>query len=122
MKFEIIIAELSPEDGRACLYYVARYVKMANKFFEYEKDVFEDDGHNVPTAKIRELTYRVVKEIEAELGLQAEEFNDDTVIQLLDRITDLETNLSSDLSDSELERGATLAAEMLPPSRSETSE
>lgn len=49
--------------------------------------------------------------------MRTERFDVETVIRLLDEITSLEASLSSDLSDAELERGASLAADMLPPTR-----
>ena len=105
----------SPEDARTCLYYAARYIKQAENFNNYEKDIFEDDGRNAPSVPVRTLTLRLIKAIETREGMPAERFDDQTVIRLLDEITSLEASLSPELSDAELARGASLAADMLPP-------
>jgi hypothetical protein len=110
-----ILEPLSPEDARSVLYYIARYIKQAESFDDYEKDIFEDEQHNAPSGLVREMTRRLIEAIEARENMRAQEFNDKTVIRLLDEITSLETRLSPELSEAELERGASLAAAMLPP-------
>ena len=87
----------SREDARSCLYYTARYIKQAENFDRYEKDIFEDEEHNLPSALVHEMTLQLIKAIEEK------------------EITSKEASLSPELSDAEIERGALLAAEMLPP-------
>ena len=115
MNIKKIIEGISIEDARSCLYYAARYIKQADNFDEYKKDVFEDEEHNIPSTQVREITLRLIEAIEASEGMAAEQFDDETVIRLLDEITALEAGLSPELSDVEIARGASLAAEMLPP-------
>jgi len=110
-----ILEGCSLEDARSCLYYASRYVKQAEHFESYEKDIFEEEEHNVPSARVRELTLRIIDEIEAREGRPATQFDDETVIRLLDEITSIEASLSPEFSDLELARGKSLAAEMLPP-------
>ncbi|HCO54424.1 MAG TPA: hypothetical protein DIT93_05340 [Pelagibacterium sp.] len=105
----------SREDARSCLYYTARYIKQAENFDRYEKDIFEDEEHNLPSALVHEMTLQLIKAIEEKEGTSAAQFDDETVIRLLDEITSIEASLSPELSDAEIERGALLAAEMLPP-------
>lgn len=117
MTISQILESLSSEDARSSLYYTARYIKQAESFDRYEKDIFEDEQHNAPSELVRESTLRLIEAIETSEGVHAEQFDDEAVVRLLDVITSLEASLSSDLSDAELERGASLAANMLPPTR-----
>ncbi|NHF74746.1 hypothetical protein [Paracoccus xiamenensis] len=110
-----ILVNSSPEDARSSLYYAARYIKQAGSFDSYEKDIFEDEQHNAPSDLVRKLTLRLIEAIELSEGKSAGQFDDETVIRLLDEITSLEASIPSDLSDAELERGVSLAAGMLPP-------
>ncbi len=109
------LQSLNPEDARSVLYYIARYIKQAESFSNYEKDIFEDEQHNAPSGLVRKTTIRLIEEIEAREGMRAQQFNGETVIRLLDEITSLETSLSAELSEAELERGASLAEAMVPP-------
>ncbi|MFS8182245.1 hypothetical protein ACMG4P_11915 [Pseudovibrio denitrificans] len=115
MQITSIIDSYSPEIARSSLYYAARYIKQAENVDKYEKDIFEDGTKNLPTKEVRDLTLKVVAVIEEREGMKAPDFDDATVIRLLDEITDLESALSPELSDVERQHAAAIAAGMLPP-------
>lgn len=116
MQITSIIENCSREVARSSLYYAARYIKQADNAGKYEKDIFEDEARNLPSDEVRDLTLRVISAIEEREGKRAAEFDDETVIRLLDEITGLEAALSPELSRDERERAAALAAGMQPPS------
>lgn len=115
MAVESLIAGLSPEDARSSLYYAGRYIKQAEYFEEYSKDIFDDDERSVPSKLVQEVTMKIIRAIEAREGSSATNFDRVTVIRILDEITLIEANLPSDLSEDELMHGASLAADMSPP-------
>jgi hypothetical protein len=115
MYFAHALQSASPEDARSCLYYTARYVKQAANFHKYQKDVFEDEERDAPSNKIRDLTLQIIKAIELQEGMPAEQFSSEIIIRLLDEITSFEAELSPELSEIELARGLSLAADMTPP-------
>lgn len=109
-----ILETCTPEEIRACLYYAARHFKQANSE-DYDKDIFEDEEQNLPSEFIIKKTIEYIKEIEAREGMPAKDFDEGTFIRLMNEITLIESNLSIDLTDEEVSRGAKLAAEMAPP-------
>ena len=115
MDIQQILQVDSPEDIRSCLYYAARYFKQAESFENYKKDIFQDEGQNAPPIFIVEATLRLIEAVEGREGVTAEHFDDETFMRLMNEITSLEASLSTDLTEDEIARGATLAAEMIVP-------
>ena len=115
MKITEIIESCSPEVARSSLYYAARYIKQAANFEKYEKDIFDDEAHNLPTQQVRNTTLKIVAAIEDLEGSKAAYFNDQTIIRVLDEITDAEAALVPEFSEDEKNRLERLAAEMYPP-------
>lgn len=115
MKIWEVLDRVSLEDARACLYYAGRYIKQADHFNKYKKDVFEEEGRSTVTDQVRDLTLRLVGEIEAREGRSADVFDDETVIRLLDEISSVEDGLVPELTEAESARARALSIQMVPP-------
>lgn len=115
MRISKMLEDCPPEDARACLYFTGRYIKQAKHFEHYEKDVFEEDEINSPSDQVRKLTLHLIGAIERREGRPATQFDDDTIIRLLDEITSMEAGLAPEFSAEEIAQGYRLAAQMLPP-------
>lgn len=113
-----VLSGCSPPEARSAVYYAGRYIKQAKSFAKYSKDIFEDESRSRPSDHVRNLTMRLIRAIESDEGTVATSFDSDTVIRLLDELTEFEAGLSDDLSDDELVRGAAIAAGMTVPTTS----
>jgi len=115
MNIANIISDCSPEDARSCLYYASRYIKQAESYNEYSKDIFEDEERSAPSARVRDTTMQFIRAVEAREGSSAADFDDDTFMRIMKEIATIEADLPSDLSQEELERGVLLASDMTTP-------
>ncbi len=115
MNIRPAIANASIADARAALYYASRYVKQASDFDEDGKDVFEDGLDAAPSQFVLELTWCVVRMLEADVGNKAVSFSDDAVVRSLDHLTAVERELDPVLSDDLIARAQELIDSMESP-------
>jgi undecaprenyl pyrophosphate synthase len=87
--------------ARAALYYLGRYVKQAEYFEEYGKDIFEDEERSAPNEEVKNLARSMIIALEDREGALASKFSDGVAIRILDEITALEEDLGPEMSDEE---------------------
>ena len=91
------------EEARSAFYYLSRYLKQAEYYSTYEKDIFEDDDRSKPSAAAKELMQKILKYIEVTQGKNAAEFSTDEYLHWMQIIDDVETALEPELTEDELE-------------------
>lgn len=94
-----IIAEYEPSKARAALYYVSRYVKQAEYFDKYKKDIFDDVEESAPTEETWKLSVRMIEAIEEEEDAKVADLPDQRASELLDGLIALEDELVPELSE-----------------------
>ncbi|WET03849.1 hypothetical protein [Flavobacterium sp. YJ01] len=90
---EDIIKELSIPDTRSSFYYLGRYLKQAEYFADYEKDIFVDEEESAPNEIVKSTTLKMINFIEKEANKKASEFTDEEYIYWTDIINEIEGNL-----------------------------
>jgi hypothetical protein len=96
-----LVKGLEAADVRAAIYYASRYIKQAENFDKYSKDIFEDEKRSAPNPTVRRLALNIIEAIEADEGMKAANLNFDRVVEVLDHITSFERDLLTS-SDAEL--------------------
>ena len=109
-----LVEGIEVADVRAAVYYVSRYIKQADTFDEYSKDIFEDEERSTPNQPVRRLAVDIIKAIEAHERMKAAGINFERVVEILDELTAFERDLIS-VSDAELAAAAEFTASMRPP-------
>ena len=97
------------------IYYVGRYIKQADHLSEFEKDIFEDDERSEPTQEVKDLALAIVAAIEAEVGMPAADFDDSTLIDVMDQLAEAEAALTNDLTPDQLKEVEDIIDQMRPP-------
>lgn len=105
----------SEEDARSVIYFAMRYIKQAEHFDKYSKDIFDDAPFTDVSKFVKDKTQECIDQIEKEYGISASEFGDDIVVEILDFMTGLESSLSSDLSQEEIDSASKIAASLTTP-------
>ena len=80
-------------EKRSSLYYLGRYLKQAESFIDYQKDIFEDDEESEPSEEVKNLTINLINVIEKITEKKASEFSDFEYLQWMERIAEIEDNL-----------------------------
>lgn len=106
-------------DARSAIYYASRYIKQAQRFNEYGKDIFEEEARSAPSEVVRRLSLDIVAAIEAHEGVKAADLGHERIFSLLNHLTSLERTLGLDFSEDELAAAARFAASISPPSTTE---
>lgn len=117
--FEIIEKhELS--EARSAFYYLSRYLKQAEHYDEYEKDLFVDDFYSAPSEIEKKLTLELIKVIEDASGKRASELTDKEYADWMNVINEIESSLDPAPSTSVIESAeATLANISSPKAKSD---
>jgi hypothetical protein len=110
-----VIAGVDTADARSALYYVSRYIKQAEYFKRYAKDIFEDEQRSSPNDTVRELANEIISRIQSNEGMKAEFFSYDRIVVLLEEISACESELGPNFSEAELAAAAEFAARMGDP-------
>ena len=97
-----ILKDYSIAEKRSSLYYLGRYIKQAEAFEEYKKDIFEDDPNSIPSEAIKTLTLNMIEIIELSAKKKASQFNDDEYIYWMDRIAEIEDSIDPEPSDEQM--------------------
>lgn len=87
---------------RESLYYLGRYIKQAENFERYSKDIFEDAQNSEPSEIAKDLTRELIAFIEKEENKLAKNFTNDEVLYWLDHINEIEENLDPESSESSI--------------------
>lgn len=103
-------------EARSAFYYLGRYLKQADHYDEYEKDLFVDDFYSAPSEREKGLTLKLIKVIEKEVGKKASDFTGDEYIYWMDIIDDIESNLDPAPSQSVLESAEDALSKITYPS------
>lgn len=114
-EIKLLIANSSVGDARSALYYVGRYLKIAPKIDEYEKDFFEEENKSAPSEFVRGLAWKIIHFIEDAAGQTANEFDDQTFIVWIDRVTSVERDLDPELTGEAIERAMQILETMKEP-------
>lgn len=88
-----LIDGFSIAEKRSSLYYLGRYIKQAEIFVNYEKDIFEDGINSLPSDAVKSLTIKMIVSIEQTSKKKAAEFDDDEYQYWMDQITEVEETL-----------------------------
>lgn len=95
----LIIAE-----QRSVLYYATRYIKQAETYENYKKDLFEDGLESQPSDKIKLITLEMIELIEIIAGKKASEFSEQEFYYWMDKIAELEDSLDKELDSEKLQK------------------
>lgn len=105
----------TPEDVLGALYYAARYIKQADHLSRYEKDIFDDDERSTPTDKVKQLTWEIVKWVEAQEGMVSGKFDTQTLIRVFALLEDIGSRFETNLSEEELRDAEAAMASLIIP-------
>jgi hypothetical protein len=97
------------------IYYVGRYIKQAEHLGELEKDIFEDDERSEPTQEVKDLAWEIIAAVEEEVGMPAAEFDESTLINVMDQLAEAEAALTNDLTPDQLKEVKEVIERMQPP-------
>ena len=87
---------------REALYYLGRFLKQAESFEEYSKDIFDDALNSEPSEKVKNHTRALIFKIEEKEGKQMKNLNDDEIIFWMDHIDEIESNLDTKISEDSI--------------------
>ncbi|EJL51627.1 hypothetical protein PMI09_04417 [Rhizobium sp. CF122] len=96
-----MISNISQPDARSAIYYVSRYVKQAEYFEKYKKDVFEEVYESAPSEDIWSLAVAMISAIESEEGAKIAELSDQRNLELLEELLAIEDELVPEPSSRE---------------------
>lgn len=101
---EEFLLEYNTSDKRSILYFLGRYLKQAEAFEKYEKDVFDDVAESMPTEDIRSKTMEIVSFIETAVGKRSSNFTTDELLFWMDKIAEIEDTIDVEPSESTVQR------------------
>lgn len=100
-----IIEGLSTLEIRSSFYYLGRYLKQADSFADYQKDIFVEDDRSAPSDLVKSITLELIEFIEMKADKNAADFTFEEYLAWIDIIDDIEINLDP-LPDEDLVRKA----------------
>lgn len=112
-----IIQENSIPDIRSSFYYLGRYLKQADSFEEYQKDIFEDDEKSRPSELVKALTLRLIEAIEQLAGKKAKYFEDAEYLHWINIIDNIEENLDPTPDSKLLDKATSELSSFEPPDK-----
>jgi hypothetical protein len=98
-------------EARSALYYLSRYLKQADHFEKYKKDIFEDAIRDYPDQETISLTWAIV----SEQGISATAFNDSIYKKWATEVANWENSLDPEPSPAELEAASNFSNSMEMP-------
>jgi hypothetical protein len=101
-ELEQLLEGYNAAEKRSSLYYLSRYIKQAEAFENYQKDIFEDDIHSAPNETIRSLTINMINLIEKTALKKASEFNKEEFYYWMDQIAEIENNIDPKPNDEQV--------------------
>lgn len=101
---EKLLEGYSTTEKRSSLYYLSRYVKQAETFEDYKKDIFEDDIDSIPTEAIKSLTINMIELIEKTAMKKASEFNESEFYYWMDKIAEIENDIDPEPNDEQINK------------------
>lgn len=99
-----IIRGNSISDIRNSFYYLSRYLKQAESFEKYQKDIFEDTERNIPSELVKSLTFRLIGIIENVANKKAKDFSNDEYLYWMNIIDNIEEDLEPVLDDIQIKK------------------
>lgn len=100
---------------RSAFYYLSRYLKQADHYNEYQKDLFIDDFYSAPSEKEKDLTLKIIDLIEKEAGRKASDFTEDEYNYWMGIIDDIESNLDPEPSQAVLDSAENVLSKIIDP-------
>jgi hypothetical protein len=97
-----LLENLTIAEKRSCLYYLGRYIKQADSFENYQKDIFEDDIESEPSEEVKNITLNLILVIENIAGKKASDFSEDEFIFWMNKIAEIEDNIDPQPSDEQI--------------------
>lgn len=91
-------------DMRSALYYLGRYIKQADSFETYEKDIFEDSLESTPSEFVIQLTLKLIEAVESIANKKASKFNEEEFYFWMDKISEMEDKIDPSVSDAEIQK------------------
>jgi hypothetical protein len=103
-KIEDLLIGLVVSEKRSVLYYATRYIKQAETFEKYKKDLFEDALDSQPSEKIKSMTLEMIELIEKLADKKASGFSEQEFYYWMDQIAELEDSLDEELDSERLQK------------------
>jgi len=91
-------------EKRSALYYLGRYIKQADIFENYEKDIFVDGEGSDPDERVKLLTLRLIEHIERTANKKASQFNEDEFYYWMDYIAKIEDSIDYAPNEKTIEK------------------
>lgn len=110
-----LLSKKTVSEARSALYYLSRYLKQANHFEKYKKDIFEDAIRDYPDQETIDLTWAIVSAIETEQGISVTAFDDSIYKKWANEVARWENSLDPEPSPAELEAASIFSNSMEMP-------
>jgi hypothetical protein len=101
---ESLLKDCSIFEQRSALYYLSRFIKQADTFEDYKKDIFVDGLESIPGEKVISKTYEMIDFIEKAAGKKASQFNDEEFYFWMDKIAEIEDNIDTEPSEEQIQK------------------
>ena len=101
---ESLLKGYSIFEQRSALYYLGRYIKQADVFEDYKKDIFVDGIESTPSEEVKSLTYNMIAFIEKNADKKASEFTDGEFHFWMDKIAEVEDNIDIEPSEEQVQK------------------
>lgn len=109
------LSGVADTDARSALYYLGRYVKQAEYFQAYGKDIFDEEERSAPTEQVKQITLRLIMIIEKRENVSMAHLGTEAVTRILTEITTIEESLGFEASPDDLERAEKFFSSMKIP-------
>jgi len=87
----------------AAIYFAIRHIKQARVLADLSKDMFQDDPHSRPTARVKKLAKEIVLDVETTLGKNSIEFGDRVLWRIARELSDVALSYrSKGIADSDV--------------------
>lgn len=114
---EELLIGLVVSEKRSILYYTTRYIKQAETFEKYKKDLFEDGFESQPSEKIKSMTLEMIALIEKIADKKASDFSEQEFYYWMDQIAELEDSLDEEPNNETLQKALDELSKFETPSR-----
>ncbi|MFN4248245.1 MAG: hypothetical protein ACK4EY_11005 [Flavipsychrobacter sp.] len=104
---ENLIKDYTISEQRSSLYYLGRYIKQADAFENYKKDIFVDGIESIPSKKVISLTYELIALVEETANKKASQFSEDEFYFWMDKIAEIEDNIDFKPSEEQIQKAIT---------------
>lgn len=117
-----IIKKFEIADSRAAFYYLSRYLKQAEYYEKYQKDIFEDDFQSTPSQLVKDITLCLIEFIEKQQNKKAKDFSNGEYIFWMEQIDEIESTLDPNPSSEQIRSAERIIESISSPPLSLTRE